>query len=247
MHKKNILLFWFGKQGRKYYSHYIHAWCHVSVVNTDGIQKYDIILPALFSIRDIYLHREKLYTYDMIIVAVLPIWEQEKIISFLLEIPLTCPIILEKPISHNRSLLIKTQALNNYYYYVDEFSLCQQYEKILQRKFSQIRFIITTNTYDRDILEHALWPFLLQEDFSTLLQQLVISLWDKDESEMLEYTIWFDDTYCVKCKKGVFYLNDKTFYSLSLEKSIDSILQLTPEQNKIYKTNFGKIHNFFIL
>lgn len=243
---EKVLLFWFWRQAKKYVQYYSSLWRQIDIVRKNNVP---IEGHAFFTFRQI----KKLWaaffkSYKLIVVAANH-EEQEKIISYLLELWIELPILIEKPVTYNMRLLRTLVDKENYFFAVQEIYISQLYEGS-QKNDS---LIITAWFIDRDNWEHIMWCLLTLQNWlvKNILENHILKIdtanYDTDFNS-LSFSVALSNktTYC---KKGIFSCNGifvtKNIFLKFLEY-FEKKLILDLEKNHIIKLNFYEIEKFFL-
>lgn len=241
---QKILLFWLGLQGQKYIKYFENKWYEIEVVTKTWENKNNVKnISKIYKSEEILKNKNFDFSnYDMIILSIHPYNEQEKVIKYFLENNFLRKIIIEKPVSYNLEILENLQKYKNFYFFVDELLFSDFYKKI--GKFS-LNFILYNNNLNEYIhlLEHIFWWFLLSENFENILQNLKIKFLQNKNEKDLKYNIIFDKNILF-FEKGDLFLNNKKILTTNFSKSLDFILQISDEENILYKKNFYLMRKF---
>lgn len=241
---KKILIFWLWFQAQKYVKYFENKWYEIESVTKSGINKNTVRnISKLYKSEEILKNKNFDFSnYDMIILSIHPYNEQEKVIKYFLENNFLGKIIVEKPVSYNENLIKILENKRNFYFFVDELFFSNFYKKI--GKFS-LNFILYNNNLNEYIhlLEHIFWWFLLSENFENILQNLKIKFLQNKNEKDLKYNIIFDKNILF-FEKWDLFLNNKKILTTNFSKSLDFILQISDEENILYKKNFYLMRKF---
>jgi len=241
--KNKVLIFWLWFQWKKYVEYFFKKNYIVDWVTKTWLNKQNLFwLESIFNWDDI-IKKEKIFfeNYDLIIIAINPYNEQDKIINFLLKIWCKSKVIIEKPVSYNFELLEKLKKNNNYYFFIDEIILNNIVIKIFNReKINKIIFIIYDDFKENyiHILEHISASFLLLNEFNKILVKVKLLFNKNTFKNVLKYKILLDKKYILYYNKWDLFLNNKKIKSLFFNESLDYILTLKSDNNNIIKNNF---------
>ncbi len=237
---KKVLIFWLGNQWKKYIHYFYKKQYDIYWVTKSWLNKRNINwVKKIYKFWNILnISKNNLLNFeifDIIIVAVSPYIEQDRIIAFLIKYWVKNKVIIEKNFFSNFEIV---KNKDNFYIFIDELVLYKIYEKIISYKWNIIFKIILKN---ENIL-HIFWWFLLFKNLHKYLDN-VIFIGDNTNFKDLLYKIIYDK-YIISCNKWIFSLNDKVFLHLFFDNSIDFLLNINKEQNFLMKSNFLLVINF---
>ena len=241
---KKILIFGFWNQAKKYIHFFSARGYFVTVVSASGYMD-----KKLWNITDIFAYehiqwidRVFFLQFSLIIIAVSPILEQEKIISVIINQALSIPCIIEKPVSFEANILEILIEIPYITFFIDETCLAP----IFSRASPQNIHIQIGK--DRDILEHSIWCFLLHPKFTALLPNICFSLFEFDNNDTgIFYEILTENMGILICKNGTFSLNKHIIADHIFEKNLSFLLtRVFPytDINTCLKKNFLFLSNF---
>ena len=229
---KKVLIFWSGKQGKKYIKYFSQFKLKIDIVNKTWILKGN-------EIKNIYLFDDlvknallNLNTFDLIVVAVFPYNEQTKVVKYLIENNIDTKIIIEKPITNDYLLLDKLYKNENITFFIDEvyFSRLFIWKKITE-------FKIKVDISNTEILEHALWFFLLNVNFKNILSNLEIENKINNKDELI-YEILINN-YHIICNNWYFINKKRISLWWIFNDSLPYVLSFLENKklNDLYKKN----------
>lgn len=246
---KKVLIFWRGMQAHKHISYFSHLGYSVETVSRTAkwydycIQKNYIFLELSQKSPDFFA------SYSYIVVAVSPYINQTEVLLILTNTLIPLPIIIEKPITYDDNLLLHLQSMSSVYFYIDELKLSNFYSKLLNSDSEIMVYLPSSDkNYYSHILEHALWGLLLSENFSQILENVVLFFDDDiNKDSYLYYRIYCDKKYKITCEQWTICLNNIRVTSLDFSECLDFFLSLSSEDIDLHKKNFLKLRQFISL
>lgn len=241
---KKVIIFGLWNQWNKYVKYFLDKWYEVEAVTKLWFNKNNIK-----NISKIYKSEEILENkifdfsiYKNIVLVISPYKEQEKVIKYFLGINYNWKIIIEKPVSYDLELLKILEKKQNFYFFVDELYFSPFYQKINSKNIIFVLYNKNVNEYIH-FLEHIFWWFLLLENFEEFFKNLKIKFLENKDEFDLKYNIIFDKNILF-FERWDLFLNNKKILSTNFFKSLDFILQISDEENILYKKNFYLMRNF---
>lgn len=231
---KKILIFWLWFQAKKYVKYFLDKSFEIEVVTKTWENKNNVKnISKIYKSEEILKNKNFDFSiYKIIILAIKPVEEQEKMIKYFLENDFSGKIIVEKPVSNDIDLLNKLIMKNNIYYFFDELVLHSLYKKIFNQK-NDIYCIFS----DHNKLEHLISPFLLFENFYYLLCDFIFKKANFWKEESLFYKIIFKK-YTIDFKNWSLFINLKHIKNILFSESLDYIINLDNNLMKLIKINF---------
>jgi len=247
-----ILLFWFGYQGKKYYTYLKNKyWFSFDIITKSG--KVDVLVKQDDKV---YKYNEeeiirKLSKYDVIIVAVSPLSEQEKILNMLLKVNINAKVLVEKPVVEDLKYLKDLVYRKNFYFFCDEIvnwkyikDIFDKYNKSNTFVFQKKIFFIPNLEYH--IFEHAICNFLYLN--KTWLENLLNDLSLKSEP-FNKFLLWRKIFYKIIVGNLIFINlggrllikagNNYWIKKINFYEAVDFYLfKLTDKDNFIFKNNY---------
>lgn len=246
MNIKKVLLFWLWFQWQKYLSYflknnfYIDWVCKTEKTRQNIEKKYST---------KIFLENENfnIFDYDIIILALPPSVQWEKVIE-ILEKWFSKKIIVEIPVCFDIEIINKLKKYNNVFFFLEEYFTKLWYflRKIDSSKINKIKIKIFTNKNDYENIFAREVTFLhIKNNF----------LWLNLGENIFEYEINFHNLEDIFYEVDFCYNNLKIFYFFKKEKFLkisekiynddfcfDNILErylnLEINLNNFYKLNF---------
>lgn len=231
---KKVLIFWLWFQWKKHINHFYDRWYLIDWVSKSWFN-YDIKwLNFIYSFNDI-LKKEKFFfkKYDLIVVVAKPYYQQDNIINFLLSLKLDNKVIIEKPVTYNLKLLRKLLSRKNYYFFIDEIFF---WKKFSNNSIADIKIILNNN--DSSLFEHAMWFFLLRNDFKNRIQKIDINFLNSkygDEFIFYNIIIWKYNIFCIG---WIYYIWDLKITNSIFKNALSTVLNLNNEENFLFKNNY---------
>lgn len=238
---KKILIFWLWFQWWKYVKYFCNKWFKIYWVTKSWLNKSLIEwVDEIYSFDAIEKNIIFFEKFDLIIVSVKPLLEQENVLNLLLSFDLKVKIVIEKPITSLQKHLELLLKRENYYFYIDEIILYNIYLKCFIQPKEKI---FVKSISDIDIIEHALWGFLLLNNFEIILKYLTFVFIEDNKTNNLFYKI-INKKYSFIMNKWDIAINTKKICNLDFWKSLDFILNLNDEKNKLVKENYNLLNTF---
>lgn len=236
-----VLIFGLWKQGRKHYDYFSSRGYEVVGVTKTG--ETTLNPKQILSFEEIQSKNRIFFqSFSYIIVSVYPYENQNEVINFLIDYHLTSNIIIEKPVVTDIEIFSRIQDIENIYYFIDE-----AYFSPLFAKKDIANTEIISYCSDYEVFEHAMWFFLLREDFWDLLKKMEVKI----EDMWVDYTSLYYKTilwkYEIVCDRWTYSINGKVIGEHIFEKSLDFFTQklcVYKEINKIYKRNFFTLQQY---
>ena len=184
----NIAVLWFGRQGKKH----AHLWSQLGYCPVIFTRHHTQMTLSI----DLFQPTE----YSIIIVAISPLEEQDRMIEWIFKENYEGYLIIEKPVTHNLSLLEKLKNRKKTVFFIDEAYLPLSITWIFPLKIFTICPLKESHI---SIQEHAIWLFLPQS-------------MNRDFYACIEYACWVgeDMSYVIETNKWKFeFMSKKLFFN----------------------------------
>ena len=208
-----VVIFWFGRQGKKYASYFKSKENHQILIV--GRQKRNDADGQKYCEYEHFLQEYRYTSFDLAVVAVSPLDEQEKVIQNITELPIS-KILIEKPIGS--SLLLKELcSRENVFYYFDEL-----FHPVFNMMLNPERLHIEAEDESdtMNIIDHALSWFLYRKDFESIISNLSIEYKKWSPS----YTI-YENGETIVHKDGNLSFGNHAFFELAFDAGVKSTLE----------------------
>ena len=234
---KRVLTFGIWFQWKKHINYFINNWYVVDWVTRTWSR-------SLNTIRQIYLYQDLIdmesdffNKFDVIVIAVHPIDEQEKVVNLVLKSQFTWKVIVEKPVVQDMQLMKKISLLENFYFFFDECILSLLYKKVFI-EIKELKILLYDKQDYINIFEHAISPFLSYEEFWDILKVTTLEFWKtKTKEKGMRYCIISQKHYIIFDKWKIF-LNWRHIKDIEFGLSLSHIMNLTYSENLLIKSNF---------
>lgn len=238
---KKALIFGLGKQWRKYISFFTERGYKIVGVSKTGKYLGSTSLFLVYSFHHIQSQKQEFFQqFDIGIVSILPIEEQEKVLHFLLSKNIWFPCIIEKPICFSKDLQQQLLWKSNFTFFNDEYILEKLFCKIFPN-FQDIAVCIADfwKARNSDMLQHALGGFLWFSDVD--FSRIHIMYDSEKESDDVRKFILKNGTYTFMVHKSDIFLNGKHIGKMHFSQSLEKIIQMfstSSEKHILYKRNY---------
>lgn len=246
---RKVLIFWYGKQWKKYVDYFYTIWDEISLV-TYYYRDFDIRwVTKKYTFDEVEVKTSTFFeTFDIIIIAVSPYKNQDIVIKFLIKQSLCNPqIIVEKPVTYNVELLSKIVSNDRFFFFIDEAYMF--YEFIKSQAFSKIdsiHIIMYNNDpdYYKHILEHAMGFFFPHNDFQYFISCIQLNFFKNElvqHNDILKYRILINNRFIIDCHKWDILLNKVKIWNIEFKKVLSNMIDIMYYKypiNQAIKNNF---------